>query len=141
MRAETLPFESDPPARELPLWFTATGLLCPAGWLLGFWSLVLRARAVTGEWPHGRSGNYFEGTMRPETIDPKALGLHSDVVLLWALLLLYVVPLALLLLGVSIFDKRLRQPPALVVAFLASSALVALTIGLDPGGFVEWLAD
>lgn len=141
MREETLRFESDARPRELPLWFSATGLLAPAGWLLAFGSLVLRARLATGEWPRGRSGNYFEGTMVPETIDPKALGLHSDVAFLWAMLLVYIVPLVLLMLGVSIFDKRLRQPPWMIAVFFASSALAGLTLFLDPGGFVEWLAD
>ena len=141
MRSETLQFESDAKAREFPLWFSALGLLAPAGWLFGFWSLVLRARLVTGEWPHPRSGNPFDGTLRPETIDPKALGLHSTVVFFWALLLVYIVPLVLLLLGVSIFDKRLRQPPLLVAIFLVTSALAAVTLFCDPGGFVDWLAD
>jgi hypothetical protein len=141
MREETLRFESDAEPREFPLWFSALGLLAPAGWLLGFWSLVLRARLVTGEWPHPRSGNPFDGTLRPETIDPKELGLHSTVVFLGAMLLLYVVPLVLLFLGVSIFDKRLRQPPVLLVIFFASTALAAVTLFCDPGGFVDWLAD
>jgi hypothetical protein len=141
MREETLHFASDAKPREFPLWFSATGLLMPAGWLLGFWSLVLHARLATGEWPHPRSGNYFEGTLVPETIDPNALGLHSTVVFFWAVLLVPVVPLVLLMLGVSIFDKKLRQPPALIAIFFVSTALVVLMRCFDPGGFVEWLAD
>ena len=69
MPEEALQFASDPKSRVLPLWFTSIGLLVPAGWLLAFWSLVVRARLATGEWPHGRSGNFFEGNMRAETID------------------------------------------------------------------------
>ena len=141
MRDETLPFESDPPARELPLWFTATGLFWPAGWLLGFWSLVLHARLATGEWPRGRSGNFFEGTLVPETIDPKALGLHADAVMLSSVGLMAAWVLVLLCLGLSVFDKRLRQPPWMVAVFFGASALVGLTLILDPGGFVDWLAD
>jgi len=141
MREETLRFESDPKPRELPLWFTATGLLWPSGWLLGFWSLVLHARLATGEWPHRRSGNFFEGTMQAETIDPSALGLHADAVTLSTAGLLPACALVLLCLCVSIFDRRLRQPPWMIAVFFAASAVAWLTIRLDPGGFVDWFAD
>lgn len=141
MREELLPFESEDRPREFPLWFSALGLLTPSAWLLGFWSLVLHARLATGEWPHGRSGNYFAGTMQAETIDPKLLGFHSSAVTLGGVLLVCAVPLVLLFLGVSLFDRRLRQPPLLVAIFLVSTALVAATLVLDPGGFVDWFAD
>ena len=139
MREETVRFESDPKPREFPLWFSATGLLMPAGWLIGFWSLVLHARIVCRAWP--RAGHFERTGFVPSTIDPKALGPHAEVIQLWGVLLVYIVPLVLLMLGVSIFDKRLRQPPALIVVFFVSTALVALTLFLDPGGFVDWLAD
>jgi hypothetical protein len=54
------------------------------------------------------------------------------------LCLLYFVPVELLFLGVTFFDKRLRHPPLVVIAFLASIVLVAGTMLLDPGGFFAW---
>lgn len=141
MREESLPFESDPGSAQVPLWCSAFVLLAPAGWLLAFWSLVLRARLVTGEWPHGRSGNPFLGTMRAETIDPGELGLHASAVTLGMVGLVPLVPLVLLFLGAGVFEKRLRQPAWLVLAFLVASALSAATLFLDPGGFVDWFAD
>jgi len=141
MREEALAFAGESEPKPFRVGLTTIGLLVPATWLLAFWSLVLHARLATGEWPHGRSGNYFEGTMRPETIDPNALGLHSDIVLLSAIALWWVVPVVLLLLCVGLFDKRLRQPPWMIVVFLGSSALAVATLFLDPGGFVDWLVD
>ena len=141
MREEALSFAGEPEPEPFPFGLTTIGLFVPAAWALAFWSLVVHARLATGEWPHGRSGNYFEGTMRAETIDPKALGLHSDVVILSAVALWWVVPVVLVMLGVSIFDKRLRQRPWMIGLFLAGSVLASVTLILDPGGFVEWLAD
>jgi len=142
MREETLLLESDPKPSVPFQWFPAIVLLAPAAWLLAFWSLVVRARLATGEWPYPRFVDLSQGEIvMHETIDPKALGTHATFVTFGIIGLIYFVPMVLLFLILGAFLPRLRQPPALVAAFLVASALVVATIIMDPGGFVEWFAD
>ncbi len=138
MHAWGVPMPMPERAKQFPPWFSVLGLLAPAAWLLGFWSLVAHARLATGAWPKGQSGDFFVGTFRPATIDPTALAPHWMIVSMGMLCLLYFIPVELLILGVSIFDKRLRPPLLLVSAFLVSTALVVETIYFDPGGFFAW---
>ena len=141
MQKDALTFASEANPHRSPDRLTTLALLAPAGWLVAFASLILHARLVAGEWPHGRTGNFFDGTMRPESSSSELLDLHSNLVFVSALLLLWIIALGLLFLGASIFAKRLRQPPWLVAMFMTASTLAAVILFLDPGGFMVWLAD
>ena len=138
---EPLNFASDPKPPMIPRWFSGGLLLLPAGWLLAFGSLLLRVRLVAGEWPHGRSGDPFSGTMQDSTIDPKQLGPHYLAVIWVMCALVYLVPLGALFLGLGPFIRSWRQPAWLVGAFCGSSALAAAVVFLDLGGFMNWLMD
>ena len=104
--------------------------LAPAGYLILFYSFVLRARLALGTWP------------QPYQPDPKDLGfvVHYAVVLL-GLPLWMVSPMAVLfLVALQLsFGRRRIVLPVLVFGLLY---LVAwLVLRMDPGSFLYWLLD
>jgi hypothetical protein len=108
--------------------------------LVVFAALVVRARLHKGEWPHPRSGNPFDDSYRPATMDPKDLGVHSSLV--WGLLaaVVYTGPLVVpAVLGLLIPRSRRRSGMALGLV-IASGICVVLLVA-DPSGFMLWLED
>ena len=104
--------------------------LTPAGYLILFYSLVLRARLALGHWPQ---------LYQP---DPKDLdfGIHYAAVLL-GLPLWMVSPMAVLLLVAlqPSFGRRKIILPVQVFGLLYM--VVWLALRMDPGSFGYWLAD
>ena len=125
--------------RSLSSTFLAAATVATATWLLGFWSLVLRARLSTGSWPQPSSGSLLG--FRPSTIDPKAFGAHADLVWLGFFAMYYAAPFALLALLLSVPIRSMRQDRRLVAAFVLVVALAATTVFLDPGKFFLWFLD
>lgn len=105
--------------------------LLPAGFLALFYAYVLRARLEAGHWPvlyHPESWSLFPrhyALLRPWFYD-------FDVSLLplvtWAVLF--------------IVWAWLREPPRLAMRVaIASSTVLWLVVGLDPGHFINWFLD
>jgi hypothetical protein len=117
------------------------GVAITLTWLFAFWSLVVRARLATGEWPDAQSGNPIRGEFLPATIDPKFFQVHSTIV--WTLLLaiLVIVPAVGLMLPIGALAPRVKANRRVIVVFLLSVALAAATIYLDPWGRFEWFVD
>ena len=115
-------------------------LLVPTAWVLLFWSLVARAWIRVGEWPHGRSGSLFDGTLVHSSLDPSSLGLHTQLVWAGAVVGTYAVLVSPLVLIACNRIGPMRQPWT-VRAFLVSMALVVFTISGNPGGAFDWFLD
>ena len=104
--------------------------LAPAGYLMLFYSFVLRARLALGIWP------------KPYQPDPKDLGfgVHYAAVLL-GLPLWMVSPMAVLLL-VALQPRLGRRKIVLpVLVFGLLYMVVWLVLRMDPRSFGYWLAD
>jgi len=116
--------------------------LSVSGFVVAFWSLVLRAWLRLGGLPHPSTGNPFVGDYRPSPLDPKVFELHSFLV--WSTLVAatILVPVALLLTVASLPIRRLRQPRAVTAALLLATLLAVLTLLLDPvHGLWTWFLD
>jgi hypothetical protein len=126
---------------EFARWTASWLMLSSLAWLLLFWSLVVRARLQVGEWPHGRSGNPFDGSLVYSSIDPKAFDLHYDIA--WAAMPFAAGSIVFggLLLALAIWWRRMRPPTPMTLAFALSCALAIATVGLDLGGFFDWFLD
>lgn len=113
--------------RTLVVWLIC---LAPAGYLILFYSFLLRARLALGTWP------------LPYQPDPKALGfdIHHAAVLL-ALPLWMASPMAVLLLVAlqPTFGRRKIALPVMVFGLLY--LLVWLVLRMDPGWFMVWFMD
>jgi len=132
------------PAFRLGNWFAFAGIVTIGEWLTTFWSLVIRARITTGEWPRAQSGIPSSGPLgdyHPSTIDPKVFALHDG--LAWILLYIQfiVAPLAIVALVMSFPFTRARASRAMTAALLIASALAVATLWLNPFGFDDWFAD
>jgi len=125
--------------RSLSSIFLAAGTLATTFWLLGFWSLVVRARLSTGTWPQPSSGVF--PNHRPSTIDPKVFVWHSTMTWIAFIAMSYVVPFALLVLVAGVPIKRLRQDRRLAGAFVLVTSIAAVTLFFDPGSFFLWMID
>lgn len=119
--------------------FLAVATLPAIAWLLAFWSLVLRARFLCGEWPHAARGAFFDHV--PSSIDPSVLGVHADAVWLGLIFVWYAIPLAFLCLLATGAFPRARPDAKLALAFGASAALVVATVLGNLGGFFTWFLD
>jgi len=119
----------------------AIGTLGLAGWLLGFWSLVVRARIATGEWPQPRSGTPLDYDYRPTTIDPSAFGVHATLVWSGLGILLTAVPFVVIFLLASVPIRSMRADARLVRAFIVLGVLAGVTVFLNPGSFFRWFLD
>ena len=140
-RSETSPFVRTMRVafRSLASTFLAAGTLATTVWLLGFWSLVVRARLSTGTWPHPSSGVF--PNHQPGTIDPKVFVWHSTMAWIAYFAMVYVVPFALLVLIAGVPIKRLRQDRRLAGAFVLVTSIAAVTLFFDPGRFFLWMID
>ncbi len=125
--------------RSLSSTFLAAGTFAAFAWLLGFWSLVMRARISSGAWPEPRST--VMSAWPPVSVDPDAFTCHTHVVWVELMLMYYAVPFALLVVLASVPLRSMRQDRRLVGAFSVSTSLAAVTVFLDPGGFFLWFLD
>jgi hypothetical protein len=117
-----------------------TSTLVSTGLVLGFWTLVLRARLQIGEWPHPRSGAFWSYV--DSNSDPKVFTLHHGLV--WSLIpaVWYTCPIALVVILVGNVSRPLRQPRPLVAAFSFAILLLALTVALEPvHQCIDWYMD
>jgi hypothetical protein len=120
--------------------FVAVATVATSAWLLGFWSLVVRVRISTGDWPRPRVYRVaFD--LPPLSVDPSAFPWHTRALWIVMMLMYYAVPFALLALLASAPVRRIRPDRRLIGAFFASVALAAMTVLLDPGNFFDWFLD
>jgi len=102
-------------------------------WLFTFWSLVLRARLRTGEWPTPARGPF-----QSSTIDPKEFPAHHTALYVGLVLLAFVVLVAIVLLLTSLFVPSQRPRRRLCAALLTLTALLGTSLFSD---FMLWLFD
>lgn len=119
--------------------FLAVASVPAIAWLLAFWSLVLRARSVCGEWPHPARGTLLDHV--DSSIDPTRLGVHADIVGFGLILVGYAIPLAFLCLVATAAFPRARPDARLALVFSASAALVVATVIGNLGDFFLWFVD
>jgi hypothetical protein len=104
--------------------------LTPAGYLILFYSFVLRARLALGYWP------------RPYQPDPKELDFSIHyLAALFGQPLWMASPLAVLLLVMLLPRSERRRAAAPVLLFAVTYLAVWLVLRVDPGAFVYWFAD
>jgi hypothetical protein len=141
---ETRALSDGEPAFRIGNWFALVGIVTVGAWLTTFWSLVIRARIATGEWPRAQYGIPLSGPLgdyRPSTIDPKAFALHDDLAWIFLYFQFIIAPLAIVVLVLSFPFARARASRAMTTAFLIACALAVATLWLDPFGFVDWFSD
>lgn len=117
-------------------WFTLAAFT-PVVWLLAFAWLVLRTRAVTGDWP------------APYRPDPKAIGGIAAIVLTGTLPLIYFVGLiavACLLIMWIVPSLRIALRDASLHAWhiyvgFAAMMLIAILVHGNPWQLRDWLSD
>ncbi len=127
--------------REVLLGITLAGLGASGGWLLGFWTLVLRARSRRGEWPSGWSWNPVSETPRPSPLDPKELGWHYDLVWLLTFGAIFLIPATLLLSAPGLVPPPRRYARGVWMLSVLLALACLATIGLDNGGLFNWFLD
>ena len=110
-------------------------------WLIVFWSLVVRARISLGEWPCAQHFDPLTRFPMPSTLDPKAFPMHDLAVWAGLLVLVMLLPLEILIAITSVFVPSLRPSGRLTIALLGLTALVGVTLFVDPGGFFVWFLD
>jgi hypothetical protein len=115
-------------------------MLIPAAWVLLFWGLIVRVRLVIGEWPHRRSGNWFDGTEIDTNANPSGFGLHRDLIWWGVPVAVYSMVVGVLALVAGALWERLRAPLFARWVFAATFVIVAI-MTLDPGNFCDWFLD
>lgn len=119
----------------------ATLALMPVGVLVLLATLVLHAWLRTGEWPHPRSGNPFDGSEVASSIDPKELGAHYSVVVMAVLGMVVFAPIALGWLLVTAWKRSWRPHPAYLALYVLGVTTWFMMTALDLGGVLRWMVD
>ena len=109
-------------------WFQS---LIPATWLVLFYSFVVRAYLILGQWP------------QPYMPDPKDLGLIWHRMAIWLSLPLVVVGSVTFILMVARGRSQFLQGRYKWGTAFYGITLVAwlMVVAVDPGRFFEWFAD